>query len=149
MSMVEKSAEDFARRAFDLNLLEQRQLESVWAELGTRSVSSTDLQRVLVRRGLLTNYQVDRLAKGEKTGFFYGDYKVLYLVGAGSFARVYRAVHRETSKVVAVKVLRKRYTQDPVMTEQFVREGEMGARLRHLVGLFASAEDLFALKAQA
>jgi serine/threonine protein kinase len=131
MSMVDKSAEDFARRAFDLNLLDQRQLESVWAELGSRNVSSAELQRALVRRGLLTNYQVDKLARGDRVGFFYGDYKVLYLVGTGSFARVYRAVHTGTEKVVAVKVLRKRFSEDPAMTEQFIREGEMGARLRH------------------
>lgn len=131
MSMVEKSAEEFARRAFDLNLLDQRELEAVWAELGSRNISSEDLQRVLVRRGLLTNYQVDKLANGDKTGFFYGDYKVLYLVGTGSFARVYRAVHKDSGKVVAVKVLRKRFSEDPAMTEQFIREGEMGAKLRH------------------
>lgn len=131
MSMVEKSAEEFARRAFDLNLLDQRQLESVWAELGSRNVSASDLQRVLVRRGLLTNYQVDKLARGDTTGFYYGDYKVLYLVGTGSFARVYRAVEKETDKVVAIKVLRKRFSEDPTTMEQFIREGEMGAKLRH------------------
>ncbi|MDG2380723.1 MAG: protein kinase [Pirellulaceae bacterium] len=131
MSMVEKSAEEFARRAYDLNLLDQRQVESVWAELGSRNVSATDMQRVLVRRGLLTNYQVDRLTRGEKAGFFHGDYKVLYLVGTGSFARVYRAVQKDTGKVVAVKVLRKRFSDDPVTCEQFIREGEMGAKLRH------------------
>jgi serine/threonine-protein kinase len=94
-------------------------------------VAAEDLQRALVRRGLLTNYQVDRLARGDKTGFFYDDYKVLYLVGTGSFARVYRAVHTGTGKVVAVKVLRKRFSEDPATTDQFVREGEMGAKLRH------------------
>ncbi len=131
MSMVEKSAEDFARRAFDLNLVDQRQLEAAWGELGTHNVTAEDLHRVLVRRGWLTNYQVDKLARGEKAGFFYGDYKVLYLVGSGSFARVYRAVHKDTGKVVAVKVLRKRFSENPAMLEQFIREGEMGAKLRH------------------
>lgn len=131
MSMVEKSAEEFARRAFDLNLLDQRQLESVWGEFGTRNISATELHRALVRRGMLTNFQVDKLVKGDKAGFFYGKYKILYLVGSGSFARVYRAVHQETGKVVAVKVLRRRFSEDPAMTEQFVREGEMGAKLRH------------------
>ena len=29
---------------------------------------------------------------GYRTGFFYGDYKVLYCVGAGTFARVFRAI---------------------------------------------------------
>src|SRR5690606_7115883 len=82
-------------------------------------------------RGLLTNYQVDKLARGDKAGFYYGDYKILYLVGTGSFARVYRAVHKDTGKVVAVKVLRKRFSEDATTTEQFVREGEMGAKLRH------------------
>ena len=129
--MVEKSAEDFAQLAYDLNLVDQRQLSSVWAELGTRNVSAVELQRTLLRREMLTNYQVDRLARGERAGFFYGDYKVLYLVGSGSFARVYRAVHVETGKIVAVKVLRKRFSEDASATDQFVREGEMGAKLRH------------------
>ncbi len=131
MSMVEKSAEEFAHRVFDLNLVNQRDMNSVWAELGSRNVAAEELQRVLLRRELLTNYQVDRLARGERTGFFYGDYKVLYLVGAGSFARVYRAVHQETGKVVALKILRKRFSEDPSVCEQFIREGEMGAKLRH------------------
>ena len=91
----------------------------------------SDVQRALLGRGILTNYQFDRLARGEKAGFYYGDYKVLYLVGTGSFARVYRAVHRETEQVVALKVLRSRYSENPVQTEQFLREGSMGAKLRH------------------
>jgi len=38
----------------------------------------------LLRRGLITNYQLDRLNQGFRHGFFYGEYKVLYLVGAGT-----------------------------------------------------------------
>ena len=131
MSMVEKSAEEFAQRAFDLNLLSQRELKEAWDELGTREVSSEQLQQVLVRRGILTNYQVERLLRGEKTGFYHGDYKILYLVGTGTFARVYRAVHKDSGKVVACKVLRKRHSENPVETEQFLREGRMGSKLRH------------------
>lgn len=128
--MVELSPEQLAQRASDLNLVDRRQLESVWSELGT-DVSLNEMQRVLLGRGILTNYQFDRLARGEKAGFFYGAYKVLYLVGTGSFARVYRAVHRESGQVVALKVLRSRYSESPVQTEQFLREGGMGAELRH------------------
>ena len=128
--MVDLSPEQLAQRASDLNLVDRRQLESVWSELGT-DVSMSEMQRVLLGRGILTNYQFDRLARGEKAGFFYGDYKVLYLVGTGSFARVYRAAHRESGQVVALKVLRSRYSESPVQTEQFLREGRMGAELRH------------------
>lgn len=128
--MVDLSPEQLAQRASDLNLVDRRQLESVWGELGS-NVSMDDMQRALLGRGILTNYQFDRLARGERTGFFYGDYKVLYLVGTGSFARVYRAVHRESDQVVALKVLRKRFSETPLQTEQFLREGRMGAKLRH------------------
>lgn len=128
--MSELSPEQLVQRASDLNLVDRRQLESVWSELGT-DVTMSDMQRVLLGRGILTNYQFDRLARGEKAGFFYGNYKVLYLVGTGSFARVYRAVEKDTGQVVALKVLRSRYSENPVQTEQFLREGRMGAKLRH------------------
>ena len=63
MSMVEKSAEEFAHRVFDLNLVNQRDMNSVWAELGSRNVAAEELQRVLLRRELLTNYQVDQIGR--------------------------------------------------------------------------------------
>ena len=61
--------------------------------------SAEDLKQLLVRRELLTNWQIERLLKGETQGFFYGNYKVLYYVGAGTFARVYRAAHKVTGEV--------------------------------------------------
>jgi len=129
--MLDLTAEQFAQRAFDMNLLDERDLESVWSQCGTRDVPTTEFRNLLVRREFLTNYQVDRLLRGERNGYFYGDYKILYLVGTGSFARVYRAVQRDTGDVVAVKVLRKRFSDDPVQTESFAREGKMGMKLDH------------------
>jgi serine/threonine-protein kinase len=84
-----------------------------------------------LRKGILTNFQLDRMLTGERLGFFYGPYKVLYMIGAGTFARVFRAVHRETGRVVAVKVLRRRHRDQVVQVEQFLREGRMGLQLRH------------------
>jgi eukaryotic-like serine/threonine-protein kinase len=69
--------------------------------------------------------------KGEKSGFFFDKYKVLYLVGTGTFARVYRAVHSETGEVRALKVLRSRFSDRPDQYGRFVREGKMGCTLRH------------------
>ena len=105
--MAQLTAEQVAQHAFNLGLLDERQLQEVWASFGSRNVPMADFVQVLVRREFLTNFQVERLVKGERSGFFFGDYKVLYLVGKGSFGRVYRAAHRETGKVVALKVLRK------------------------------------------
>ena len=124
--MSDFTAEQIAQRTLDLNLLDERQLRSVWSECGTRAIPTDEFTSLLVRRELLTNYQLEKLCRGEKTGFYYGDYKVLYLVGTGSFARVYRAVHKDDGRVVAIKALRKRFSDKPLETEQFLREGKMG-----------------------
>jgi serine/threonine-protein kinase len=129
--MSDLTAEQFAQRAFDVGLLDERQVDAVWAEFGTRNVNAAEFRNLLVRRELLTNFQLEKLIRNDRSGYFYGDYKMLYLVGTGTFARVFRAVNVRTGQVVAVKVLRKRWSEDPEKTEQFLREGQMGASLRH------------------
>ncbi|REK11891.1 MAG: serine/threonine protein kinase [Planctomycetota bacterium] len=129
--MVELSAEQFAQRAFDLNLIDERQLHEVWGQIGTNQLSVQEFQQLLLRREFLTNYQTERLLRGERAGFFYGDYKVLYLIGSGTFARVYRACHKDTGEIVALKVLRRRYADDPEQADRFYREGKLGASLQH------------------
>ena len=96
--MGHQSAEQIAQRALDLGLLDDRQLREIWANLGSHNVPMDDLLQMLVRREFLTNYQVERLVNGERSGFFFGSYKVLYLVGAGSFARVFRAADQKTGR---------------------------------------------------
>lgn len=131
------TSEGLAQRALDVNVLDHRQLQEVWGELGSHNVPFDDFQQVLLRRGLVTNFQIDRLLSGYRDGFFYGDYKVLYAVGAGTFARVYRAVHRDTNEVYAVKVLRKRFSniressENRAKIDSFRREGDLGASLKH------------------
>lgn len=129
--MAELTAEQIAQRAFDLDLLSERQLQDIWGEFGRRNVPADEFVQLMLRREFLTNFQLDRLLKGERGGYFYGQYKVLYMVAGGSFARVYRAAHKETGVVRALKVLRKRYSDDPAQTEHFVREGQVGLTLRH------------------
>lgn len=127
------TAEKLAQRALDVNVLSEQDLQAVWGEFGTRNVEYEPFKQALVRRGLLTNYQIDRLVEGYRTGFFYGDYKILYCVGAGTFARVFRASHVKTGELFAVKVLRARYSRpgSDDKRELFRREGELGAQLKH------------------
>ncbi|MFM8379424.1 MAG: serine/threonine-protein kinase [Planctomycetia bacterium] len=129
--MKPTTAEELASRAEDLQLLAPGDLHAVWADLGGRNVPIEALGAALLRHELLTSYQLERLLRGDRKGFFYGAAKILYQVGAGSFARVYRATHVDNGATIAVKVLRSRYSADPEKCKAFRREGEMGRLLRH------------------
>jgi serine/threonine-protein kinase len=133
---VPKNAEEFLQRALDLELISDRQFQEVWANLGSRHAPIDEARKQLLRGEYMTNFQIERLMKGKITGYFHGPYKLLYAVGAGSFARVFRAVHKQSGEIVALKVLRDRYsdTEKPEQAAQaarFLREGKLGMTLRH------------------
>ena len=73
--MVNESAEQLAQTLFDLKLIDDRQLKDLWAALGSRSVSVEQFSEALLGREFLTGYQLNRVLRGEKNGFFFGDYK--------------------------------------------------------------------------
>ena len=129
--MQPTTAEEFATLAQKLELVSERDLDAAWAELGGHNVPVGDLGNLLLRREVITGYQLDRLLRGDQRGYFFGSAKILYQVGAGSFARVYRAVNVNDGTMLAVKVLRSRYTQDAEKCRWFRREGEMGRLVRH------------------
>ena len=137
------TAEELAQRALDYNLLDQWQMQNVWGELGTQDVSLDALRRLLLGRDLLTYFQIEHIIAGDRDSFFYGQYKILYLVGTGTFARVYRSVDPETGQVVAVKALRKRFAEVREEAERFQREGKIGMTLQHpnIVPIYSVGDD--------
>ncbi|MFN6399869.1 MAG: protein kinase domain-containing protein [Planctomycetota bacterium] len=128
---MEFTPRSLTQRCIDLELATPAQIDRLWGELRTDQVSLDEVKSHLLRKGIITNFQLERMLTGERLGYYYGPYKVLYMIGAGTFARVFRAVHRESGKVVAVKVLRRRHRDQVAQIEQFLREGRMGLELRH------------------
>ena len=127
--MSDITPQQFAQRISDFGLAERREVDQAMSELGVGDHNLNDMIKVMQGRGLVTTLQTDKILKGDRNGYFYGPYKVLYLIGAGTFARVYRA--EKEGQVFAVKVLRKRFRDEVKELEQFLREGRMGLRLRH------------------
>ncbi len=128
---MEFTPRSLTQRAIDLELATSEQIDRFWGELRTSDIKLEDVKNLLLRKGILTNFQLDRMCTGERLGYYYGPYRVLYMIGAGTFARVFRCVHRDTGRVVAVKVLRRRHRDQVASVEQFLREGRMGLQLRH------------------
>jgi serine/threonine-protein kinase len=128
---MEFTPRSLTQRVIDLDLVSAVEVDRIWADLRTENVDIEDVKTLLLRKGLLTNFQLERLLAGERLGYYYGPHRVLYMIGAGTFARVFRAVHRDTGRVVAVKVLRSRHRGNVSEVEQFLREGRMGLQLKH------------------
>lgn len=126
--MPEIDAESLADNAALVGLISRQQLRQARQEAEDGSAQA--LSRVFMRKGYLTSWQRDRLLKGETTGFFYGDTKVLFHLAEGTFARVYRGV-KEGGRAVAVKVLRRRFTTDAGAIQRFKEEAEAGMKLVH------------------
>lgn len=118
-------------RAHQLGLVSLADLEACWERLGTRNVSDEELVRELIHQGVLTDFHVTKLQRGDTKGYFFGRYKILYKIASGSFARVYRAIDRTTGETAAVKVLRQRWSSDPASVEAFKHEARVGLLLRH------------------
>jgi serine/threonine protein kinase len=87
--------------------------------------------RSLERLSLLTPWQRHKVLKGDEDGFFLGGYRLLYKIASGSFGRVFRADEPRTGRVVAVKVLRRRWSEDEQRIGLFLREGKVGQSIRH------------------
>lgn len=125
---VEIDAETLADNAVLIGLITRSEL------MDARAIAedgSTDaLARALMRKGAITSWQRDRLLKGETTGFFCGDAKILFHLAEGTFARVYRG-RKEGGQAVAIKVLRRRFTTDKGSVERFNQEAEAGMKLVH------------------
>jgi len=60
-----------------------------------------------------------------------GEYVILDRLGSGGMGQVYRAKHRTMDREVAVKILPKRLSSDPIAVERFYAEVRAQGRLMH------------------
>jgi serine/threonine protein kinase len=89
------------------------------------------LAGLLVRDGLLTQFQAEHVLQGKWRGFSLGKYKVLERLGAGGMGTVYLCEHKLMRRRVAVKVLPAARAQDSASLERFYREARVVAALDH------------------
>ena len=127
--MPDLDAEMIVDQVVMLGLVSREQLREAKADAEDGSPDTT--LRMLLRKGALTSWQVERLKKGDPSGFFFGDSKVLFFLAEGTFARVYRGEHLTTKAPLAIKVLRQRFASISEAVERFHKEAEAGIRLRH------------------
>ena len=125
------SFDSMIQRILTVGVMSQQQVSELQSQIRIKNPTAEHLLEASLRRGWITNYQIERLNSGEDRGFFFGPYKALYVAGAGTFARVFRCVHMETDTVAAVKVLRARFSDNAVFINHFKHEAKLVAELKH------------------
>ena len=136
-------ASEVADLTIRMKLVDEHTARELLFELEDRQAPAIDFVRLMERKSLLTPFQSTKILKGETDGYFLGGYRLLYKIASGSFGRVYRGDDPRTGQIVAVKVLRRRWTEDPKRVESFEREGRIGMTLEHpnIVRLLAVNKD--------
>jgi serine/threonine protein kinase len=141
--MSSVTAATVAQFAVQMGLVTEAQLHECPEADELRDGEPEPLLRALERKGHLTPWQSQKLLKGDSDGYFLGGYRLLYRIASGSFGRVFRADDRHTGQVVAIKVLRRRWSDEKRTINLFEREGKVGRSLQHpnIVSILAVDRD--------
>lgn len=118
------------------NLASNEEVESVMARWQSSSGESNTqtLAEMLVGEGVITAGQAKRVIAqiNEKRGQQQvPGYKILKKLGEGAMGRVYKAHQLSLDRLVAIKVLPRRFSKDENFVERFYAEGRAAARLNH------------------
>jgi eukaryotic-like serine/threonine-protein kinase len=140
---VPADASELAQLVVRVGLIDDQIAKECLYELDGDQKRPDELTKLMERKGLLTPLQSGKLLKGEMDGFILGGYRLLYKIASGSFGRVYRGDNPSTGQIVAIKVLRRRWTEDKKRIEMFEREGRIGMSLTHpnIVQILAVSKD--------
>jgi len=126
----------FGRMAVEHGLCTNAELRQSFTELQKRlQVKPTMLRDVMVELGYITDNQAERLRSNIKESkaavHQIPGYKILGKLGSGAMAIVYSARQLSLDRIVAIKVLPKRFSENPEYVERFYREGQTAAKLSH------------------
>ena len=143
MAAVNLDASGIGQLALRMGIVSDDQVRECLVDLDDKAAPPEAMVALMERKGILSPWQGRKLLKGDLDGYILGGYKLLYKIASGSFGRVYRAVDPRTGSVVAVKVLRNKWTMDKQKVDLFIREGKLGMTIRHpnIVSVLAASQD--------
>lgn len=126
-------AVDLLRLIGQARILPERRYQEVRERVQRGDLPSPDqaLARALVREGVLTAYQADRLLKNKPQSLCVGKYVILDRIGSGAMGRVFQAHHLLMGRVVALKVIAPEIASKPKILARFQREMKLVGRLDH------------------
>ncbi|MGA2915031.1 MAG: serine/threonine-protein kinase [Sedimentisphaerales bacterium] len=127
----------FGKAALDQGFCTEEELSYCKKQLKNQPPGDTiaTLEQLLVSNRFITTSQAKRIKEAAKeskdsTQYIPG-YKILGKLGAGAMAIVYKAKQISLDRVVAVKILPRRFSENPDYVQRFYKEGKAAAKLNH------------------
>jgi len=128
------TAESFLAGVRASGLVESAMLDNTLTELrrhGRKLDNAADIAEELLKRGLISEWQSEKLLQGRHKGFILGRYKLINLLGRGEMSAVYLAEHLAMQRRCAIKVLPANRVKDTSYLGRFQREARAVASLDH------------------
>ncbi|MHC5074230.1 MAG: serine/threonine protein kinase [Planctomycetota bacterium] len=126
----------FGRLALDQGLCTEEELKLSLDKIREQLKDNPiQLQDIMIELGYLTKSQAKRLktniTQSKAAAHQIPGYKILGKLGSGAMAIVYKAKQLSLNRTVAVKILPKRFSENPQYVERFYKEGQAAAKLNH------------------
>jgi len=116
----------------------EEEVNRAMSELSPDRSGSGELNRtladVLVEKQFATKHQIDRLRsdfEARRSGRSIPGFRIKRKLGAGAMATVFLAKQISLDRLVAIKVLPKKYSSNRKFIERFYKEGRAAAQLNH------------------
>ena len=125
--------QDLIRNLTESGLLTEEEISTAHESIvvGKKITAAEDFARELVKENRLTKLQVSAVLKGKTKNLLFGEYLVLDKIGSGGMGQVFKARHRPTGKLVALKVLSAEAVGNRRLIERFKKEAKAIGRLKH------------------
>ena len=126
----------FGRTVVEQRLCTEGELQHCLDELKKRMAEEPlTLEELMLEYGYITRTQATRvetnIEESRSSASQIPGYKVYGKLGSGAMAVVYKAKQISLDRIVAIKVLPKRFTEKPDYIRRFYKEGKIAAKLNH------------------
>ena len=122
------------RLVVEQGLATQREVDEVAQNRGGEDASARSRADLLVRGNVVTDRQLTRIksvVEAERSGQKLPGYQVIGKLGSGAMATVFKAKQISLDRTVAIKVLPRKFSNNPQFIERFYAEGRAAAQMNH------------------
>ncbi len=122
------------RLVVEQGLATRDEVETIRRRQKPEDPSGRSFTQALIDERLVTERQIARLRsmiEQERSGSTIPGYKIIEKLGAGAMATVFKARQLSLDRMVAIKILPRKFSSNPQFIERFYAEGRAAAQLNH------------------